>query len=252
MLYNKENHMNNDSELKVLIEEAYSLFSPYAFGDNFEVCYSACCLQQNDGKLIQTTALRQLERRLIYEYLAAAESTEKFALVQQMKYLLPRILELLINREELSINIEINLRKCYFSESDAWQKKEIQFMQSFALIFFEHSALYSYKTYPLDELVIMFHLAGLDIQPLLDKWLNLIPNRSVLMQLVHMLNYDFNHGMYDHAFAEDDLRKQMNQWILNPLNQNIIFHYFIKASDNDTFSESDRELIEKAVYQLYP
>ena len=244
--------INYKTELNKLVEEAYSLFSAYSFGDSFEVCYGTCCLQRDDGKLIQITALRYLERKLIYEYLDAAESTDKFALTQQMKYLLPRILEFLADGEELSINTEVSLRKCYFSEPQAWKKKEIQFMQNFALIFFEQNALHPSKRYPLDELVIMFHLSGLDIQPLLDKWINLIQGHSALMQLVNMLIYDFNYGMYNQAFAEDDLKKQINQWILNPLNQNMIFHHFIEASDDDTFSESDRELIERAVYQLYP
>ncbi|WP_436897796.1 hypothetical protein [Acinetobacter gyllenbergii] len=101
--------MTTLTDLKNLITEAYQLFSSYLMGDQFEVCYGTCCLQTADGELLKRLPVAQLNCRLIYEYLDAAESMDKFALAQQIKHLLPKILELLIQGENLSHSTEIIL-----------------------------------------------------------------------------------------------------------------------------------------------
>ena len=243
--------MNDATELKALIKEAYSLFSSYSFGTNFEVCYGCCCLQLEDGKLIQTTALKRLDRRLIFEYLDAAESHDKFALAQQMKYLLPRILELLVEDQYLRHSTEITLNKCHLNEPNAWKKAEIEFMHKFALTFFKYQTLNINCTNHLGDFIIMFHIAGLNIQSLLDKWIALLQHPSALIKLATLLDYDFNDGFYNQAFAEDELKKQMNQWIQTPSIQNTILQHFTNALDDEAFSEEDKTLINSAAYQIY-
>ncbi|WP_416178150.1 hypothetical protein [Acinetobacter sp. SEK541] len=81
---------------------------------------------------------------------------DKFALAQQIKHLLPKILELLIQGENLSHSTEIILNKCYFNLENAWKTKEIQFMQKFTLAFFQYKAIYFDENYSLDEYITIF------------------------------------------------------------------------------------------------
>lgn len=243
--------MIKTSDLKTLIKQAYELFSSYTLGDTFQVCYGNCCLQMSDGELIKTLAVDQLELRLIYEYLAAAQSNDIYALAQQMKYFVPRILDLLVDGEQVTHSIEISLNKCHMDYDGAWEKEELKFMQKFALDFFEYQALQCDPINLLDEYVIMFHLTGMNIQFLLDKWLELLKHHSALISLARMLSYHFSEGFYTESFAEQDLKYQMSLWIKEPLIQNKILDHFLNALDDDQISSDHKQIIDLAAYQIY-
>ncbi|ENX58400.1 hypothetical protein F902_02800 [Acinetobacter higginsii] len=247
----EENKMTTLTDLKNLITEAYQLFSSYLMGDQFEVCHGTCCLQTADGELLKRLPVALLNCRLIYEYLDAAESMDKFALAQQIKHLLPKILELLIQGENLSHSTEIILNKCYFNLENAWKTKEIQFMQKFTLAFFQYKAIYFDENYSLDEYITIFHLAGLDIQPLLDEWVLLLTHHSALINLANMLNYWFYNGIYNNSFADHKLKQIMYVWIKNSERQNIILDQFLYALEQNSLTPQQIETINSASHHLY-
>lgn len=243
--------MSQLNNLKKLVDEAYQLFSPYTLGSNFEVCYGdGCCLNIADGALIRSQPLKQLDRRLIYEYLTAVESNHTFALAQQMKYFIPKILALVIDDERLSYTVEITLDKFHLDHEGAWEIQELAFMHKFALEFFQYKALNSSIEHSLDEYVIMFHLSGMNVQFLLDQWLDLLQYHSALISFATMLSHEFCDGFYTQIFAEDDLKTQINMWIREPCVQHKILEFFLEALDCPSVSEEHKQMIGLAADQI--
>ena len=174
--------MNDATELKALIEEAYSLFSSYSMGNHIAVCHEfICCLGSDDADLLKTLPIQQVDRRLIYEYLDAGEGEYPIALAVQIKHLLPKILELLVKDEYIHHSHECIFDKCRFNLK-VWTVDEIEFMQRFAQCYFRMQLMKFEETESVDQFIIMFHLSGLDILPLLKIWEQYLDQPTVLLK----------------------------------------------------------------------
>lgn len=201
------------AQLQVLIDEAYHLFKSYPMGGAMAVCNGCgCCLQESDAKLLQSTAIKKVDRRLIYEYLDAAVADDDL-LIGQMKHLLPRVLELLLQGEYLRHSTEIILDKCHCDRAQYWSAKEIDFLQRFALVYLQWVCESNDQTNTLDEVVLMFHLAGLDITPLLVCWENMLVNPKALQDLLNVIVYDFQRGRYDRPFSNYESSLKISNWL---------------------------------------
>lgn len=201
------------AQLQVLIDEAYHLFKGYPMGGLMAVCNGCgCCLQESDAKLLQSTAIKKVDRRLIYEYLDAAVADDDL-LIRQMKHLLPRVLELLLQGEYLRHSTEIILDKCHCDRAQYWSAKEIDFLQRFALVYLQWVCESNDQTNTLDEVVLMFHLAGLDITPLLVCWENMLVNPKALQDLLNVIVYDFQRGRYDRPFSNYESSLKISNWL---------------------------------------
>lgn len=145
--------MNDATELKALIEEAYLLFSSYSMGNHIAVCHEfVCCLGNDDAELLKTLPIQQVDRRLIYEYLDAAEGEDPIALAVQTKHLLPKILELLVQGEYIRHCYECIFDKCRFN-LNVWNTEEIEFMQRFAQCYFQMQLMKFEETESVDQLI---------------------------------------------------------------------------------------------------
>lgn len=202
-----------------LIDEAYTLFSPYEIGNVMAVCSGqGCCLQPCDAELLKSLSVQKIEPRLIYEFLEASETENITLLVQQVKHLLPRILELIIQGERIRISQEYILDKCRCS-SALWLKQEIDFMQRFASAYFASKcaddvikAAAIKGDNVLEDTIVMFHFAGLDIQPLLNQWQTVIDQIEPFNSFILMIICSFETGKYESAF-EEALNRKMTDWI---------------------------------------
>lgn len=214
--------MFNTSEINQLINQSYALFSTYSFGNIVAVHHGNCCLSHEDAVLLKTTPVKEINRRLIYEYLDASEDHDQHALALQIKYLLPRILDLLVKDEHIHHSAECILDKCRFNLSAVWKDQEIEFMNRFALCFFRLKILVFDDTDQVDSYLIMFHKGGLNIQPLLDEWLKHLHISNALLNLLYILYYHFDQGVYRQSFADEKLIQLMQNWA-NKLRNNEIF-----------------------------
>lgn len=207
-------------DLKALIDESYQLFGLYEVGDVMAVCSGqGCCLQPCDAELLKSLPVQNIEPWLIYEFLEATETENITLLVQQMKYLLPRILELLIQEQKLRISKEFIFDKCRFN-CDLWLKQEVDFMQRFASAYFDSKctaavikadAIKGDNT--LEDIIVMFHIAGLDIQPLLNQWQTVIDQVEPFNNFIFMVICNFEMGKYESAFEDEALNRKMTDWI---------------------------------------
>ncbi|MDQ9020239.1 hypothetical protein RFI02_03870 [Acinetobacter sichuanensis] len=240
--------MNYETELKALVEEAYSLFSSYSIGEKIE----ACCghyMTMEDCELLLTLPLAQIDQRLISQYLFAAESTDVYAISQQMKYLLPRILESLINNEYIHHCHEDTLTKCHFY-LDIWTDIEFEFMQRFALCYFQMQLMKFTETTSVTQHVLMFHLAGLDIRPLLIIWEENLNVPTPMLNLIQTLHYDFEEYGYDSAFSDKKMIKIMNEWLEKLRTNELLINALVEVVGSNDIPQEYQYIYDSAFDQL--
>lgn len=237
---------NLEKRLNSLIIEGYHLFSSYKFGTEMGVC-TDCCLMEVHLEKLQKIPVEILEVATIYNYLDSAESNEEW-LIPQIKYLLPRIFELLVKGEELRHSPEITLNKLHIKDCpQLWQDKEIDYLNRFALAFFEYKAVTS-PAYEIDTVLVMFHLAGLEILPLLNKWLDLMDNPDIILGFIESINYANNLGTYISApFDDGEFSKITHDWLAQPETKEIIYAKLLKTHDD---LQNKMDLIQLAFEQL--
>jgi len=195
-----------------LLSKAKVVFRDGSMGDELAVC-AYCCVPSDKVKKLLRAPLAMLSREDIYAYLDAAQVMDDSILIRQMKYLLPRILELMVEGVDLRHSTEITLDKCYFDRA-AWTVKEREFMQRFALAYFE-TQFETDRPQIVAEVVLMFHLAGLDVSHLLSHWL-LCLNRYrpyALCGLVELLSDIDITGRCSNAFSNAAFSRKLTQWL---------------------------------------
>lgn len=233
-------------QLQALIDEAYHLFKGYPMGGAMAVCNGCgCCLQERDAKLLQMTAIKKVDRRLIHEYLDAAVADDDL-LIKQMKHLLPRVLELLVQGEYIRHSTEITLDKCHCDRAEYWTAKEIDFMQRFALVYLQWVCESNDQEATLDELVLMFHIAGLDIQPLLMLWQALFSKPKALRDALNMVVYHTSKGRYSNAFADYDVAVAISEWLAKPEVKVVLVDHILDDQQASKRSEEEQWLYELA------
>jgi len=118
------------------IEEAYRLFASYSITPPLTVCDCGNCITGEEIKTLVSTPLRELSRDLIDTYISAMFESEDKA-IMELRYFLPRMLELLSQGEILYIDEGFSLSKCHFEHTHIWKEEEIAFMERFAKAFFD-------------------------------------------------------------------------------------------------------------------
>lgn len=242
--------MNYEIELQALVEEAYSLFSSYSFGDKIAVHHGICCLSSDETELLRTLPLKNINQHLIHSYLGAGEEDDQIALALQMKYLLPRILESLINNEYIHHCHEDTLTKCHFY-LEVWADIEFEFMQRFALCYFQVQLIRFTKTTSVIQHVLMFHLAGLGIRPLLEMWENYLDHPTALFNLIKTLHYDFEEYGYDSAFSDRKMIKIMNQWLKKLRTNEILINALIDIVVRNDIPHEYKYMYDSAFDRLH-
>ena len=104
------------NEMKILLKEAYTLFS-YNLEGKLSVCTCPVCITEENVERLITVPIREISRELLYEYLEAVNYDE---IGYEIKHFLPRILELCANYEYIRLDTSLNLDKCHF-ERKIWK-----------------------------------------------------------------------------------------------------------------------------------
>ena len=118
------------NEMKILLKEAYTLFS-YNLEGKLSVCTCPVCITEENVERLITVPIREISRELLYEYLEAVNYDE---IGYEIKHFLPRILELCANYEYIRLDTSLNLDKCHF-ERKIWKEEELEFMKKFSIQF---------------------------------------------------------------------------------------------------------------------
>ena len=232
------------------IEEAYRLFASYSITPPLMVCDCGNCITGEEIKTLVSTPLRELSRDLIYTYISAMFESEDKAICE-LRYFLPRMLELLSQGESLYIDEGFSLSKCHFERTHIWKEEEIAFMERFAKAFFnevlegESPHLYSSA----EDWLVCFGLSGLPIAPLLDSWLQqadkikaLYDFQELLSDSLHPIGIVFKHSYFK------DKRPELNEQITTWLTASQTQQTFLQATENLLLSDTILE--EEVLFSL--
>lgn len=220
-------NLASSTPLQRAVEKLYQVFGTRRLPDEcLDVC-TACCMDPAMERDMRRLPLRQLTQQHFYEYNGSAKS-----LVQptaEIKYFLPRMLELLAQGACLHHSIELYLDRVGRCEEGAFLAKEQAALAEFACAFFaEGLEQMPNAPQPLFQgesaftIVLMWAYAGVELEPLLAHWLACDSEASTL----HFVNACYwDHVYYGHrlnnAFSSQrpQYERSMTHWLQHPAHQ---------------------------------
>jgi hypothetical protein len=109
--------------MKESIENLYSAFSKYHIEANFRERCCDCCVSNKDIKQLLSKPLKKLEEDDLRWFMSKAITT--FGNINDYKHFLPRILELMLNRNSEFIEDFIIYEKLNYSNWKTWDITEV-------------------------------------------------------------------------------------------------------------------------------
>ncbi|WP_280153082.1 hypothetical protein [Piscinibacter sp. XHJ-5] len=206
--------------LQRAVRRAHEVFGGHkAPNGPLNVCTS-CCIPEELEREMRTWPLRMLTARHFYQYCTGAMAD----LVQpaaEVRYLLPRWLELVAAGEETHHSVELNLDRVGRCPAGSFTMEESSVLDEFMLAYFDHHLNGAdgcgCGSDPL-SLLIMADAGGLALTPLLHHW-TAHPGPASTVQFVRSTYWDFwPEQSLSNPFASDRDRLQaiVKDWMLAP------------------------------------
>ena len=215
---NKTERPEAPKPLHLVVEEAYRVFRRHQPPSQMpDVCLN-CCMSADLEQEMRRLPLRELTARHFYEYNTSAKSEVQPA--AEILYLLPRMLELIAEGVDVHHSTELFLDRVGRCPAGSLVEAEREVLDQFALSYFAMSACEDHRGWddPI-SVMLMFHIGGLKVAPLMAFWSSCDDPRSTL-QFVRTTYWDFwPEQEYGNAFAADrpEFRSQLRTWLLDPL-----------------------------------
>lgn len=116
-----------------IIEEAYRVFSEYKIGRTLTVCHCNSCMTEENESLLIKTPLRSISASLLAEYTGSAHEWDDGPVAREMRYFLPRYLELIAaNDPPCTMGLDICLRRLGHAGWRAkWPDLEVRLLDRF-------------------------------------------------------------------------------------------------------------------------
>ena len=212
------------ARLTAAVQSAYQAFRAYTAPTSHLDACTACCMDAEVEREMRRLPLRQLTEKHFYQYNDSAKSTVQPA--DEIKYLAPRLLELLAQGARLHHSTELVLDRLGRCEPGAFSAAERAALQGFALAYFavglEQWADNAEGVFQGDNafsILLMWDYAGVPLAPLLDHWLACESDSSAL-HFVDACYWDYvwNACQITNAFATDrpGYRQALEQWLADP------------------------------------
>lgn len=192
--------MRPSENMQAIIERMYQVFDRYPVPSQFDVCL-ACCVSIKDEQSLRQTPLRHLSPEVLYEYNSSARSTQQDA--DEIRYLLPRLLELIAQGKEPAICQELCLERVANAALESWPDNERDLLADYArqyIVDLLDEAERKAELALLGDALVMFYLGGLDVMPLLDAVLEQ-PGFWAIASLAFFLYMERNNGQVCNAFV---------------------------------------------------
>lgn len=175
-------NMQPSTAMQDIIEQGYHLFRRYRVPPHFNVCCHYCFSAE------QQQALRQSSIRAVpFELMKAWNSSinPEAQDSDEIRYLLPRLLELIARREFPGLYEGSCLQRVGKTETQRWRADERLFLQHFGQQFMRDWLLVD-DVVELGLMLEMFWVGGLEMAPLLDAVLE-VPGYWATVSLAYLL-----------------------------------------------------------------
>lgn len=203
-----------NTQIDQLIAELYVCYShyvPFAITEG----YFQRLIGMDNIKELQTHPMHLIGAQAIKAYLQYIDGKPEI-LIPQIKYLLPRIIELFDKGEEINTYLEMNFAEFQLNSTEWWNEREVQQIRTFAKLHFQKIIIeHDQVIYvPLEELLIMWTKAGLNTDFLFETWLQMSMYPKAITNYVHLLN-NFDGMKYSHPDAPNSFGKKIEAWALS-------------------------------------
>lgn len=211
-----------------IIDEFYQVFNYPAPTEHLNACDCGGCIDDNIELEMRTLPLRELTKEHFYQYNTAAK--DEMENPNEIKYFLPRIVELFVQDKELHHSTELYFERVKNCPKESFSPKEMALWDKFANLYLDIMI----TIYPDDcfdgtrienlfSFLLMFNLAHIDIEPFLIRWRSADTPQAVA-HYVHSSwvdywrddGFDTDVGFWDYS---DDFLKIMANWLENPKNK---------------------------------
>lgn len=202
--------------MKAIIVRAYQIFRYPKPIEITNVC-TECCMPTKEAGLLLTTDLKEIPVELIREYNDGAQALHLNNC--EFKYFLPRYLELISAFQFTSaVDVSLSLKNVRMNEQGVYTPEEAAFLNDFATAFFQKclkTAAFVNEA-QLPEIINMLYVAGINVKPLWQLWLDDLSNFSV-MHLYDLITDHFNHAgkMKTDGFIQAGLANIMEHWVIS-------------------------------------
>ena len=226
-------------QMNALIAEIYSVFAKYKLANDIQGVCTYCCLSGNSLEEIKKNPVSSLSAQAIFDYLDAA-ANEPESLVVEIKYLLPRILELFNNGQEIRIDTEISFDKFHLSIIELWQPQEIELIQRFARLHFQKLITGCNDVHKSVEAILsMWKSAGLSADFLFAVWEENISYHTAIIGYIECL-YKADNFKFSQISICNDFDQNIMNWATSPrvikLFQDSVY---LNIDNLDNLSEED-------------
>lgn len=220
--------MKITAELSQAIEDCYTVFSGYSLADGLlDVC-TECCMNADLEREMHTIPLRQITAKHFYQYNDSAKSA--IQPVAEIKYLLPRMLDLIAQGEEVHHSTELYLDRLGNCEIGSFTVQEWQAIEQYAEAFLKmilnrfpweknDSRIFDHVF----DYLVMLDIGGINIQRLLIIWSENATKQATLNYVESSFFGFWYQGYIDNAFADErhELKQTMTNWILDKENRQL-------------------------------
>lgn len=216
-------------DLDAAVQDLYAVFGRYsAPSHTLDVCLG-CCVDEKVERELRELRLRSLKAHHFYEYNSSAKG--KVQPVDEVKYLLPRLLELLAQGAHLHHSTELYLDRLGRCDPSAFTSGEREAIQRFALGHFRAGL----EQWPIDSsslfmgenafsILLMWEIGGVDVSALLAHWLS-CDSEAATLHYIDASYWDFwdSGGAFANAFADErgSLKDRLSNWITTPGNRKV-------------------------------
>ncbi len=203
-------------QLEEIIEYSYKLFEKYTIGSTLDVC-KRCCVSDADEAILINTPLREISSSdLRVGYFASARSYSYQELLE-MKYFLPRILELVSNFDFPCNSVEEVFLRLALNTPERWTNEELQLLSDFSVEFFKKCLSYYPYSPDGDDIstyLTMFTVANFQLKPILDTW-EATENIESTLQFKDFFIQEFNNqaSTYFQSEEVEELNKTVSNWL---------------------------------------
>lgn len=240
----KDNVIENP--FQTIIDEFYQVFDypkPTGF---LNVCTCGVCIDEKLELELRTLPLRELTRNHLYNYNDTAK--DPIERPDELKYFLPRMVELFTEGENLHHSTEIyfqrvgNCQKGSFTEKEMnlWNKFCYEYLKAFVNIY-PYERL-KWQQDGVFDCLLMFYIGGANIQPFLDYWTMQNTPQSTI-NYIFSSAYDYWNNYYPHpvdykidmVFAQDcpEFKSIMKHWLDNPKHKQHFTNCIVNLSNDD-------------------
>lgn len=203
--------------MEEIIQKCYQIFDYPPPSEPLQACTCPICLDPELEREMRNLPLRELTATHFYEYNGGV--IDKTQNSNEIKYFLPRMMELFTQNEELHHSLEIYFARVGYAPKSEFTATELAIWQQFADTYLDK--LLTQKPDYLNDVfayLLMFHKAHIDIRPFLQRWQNNDTPQAVI-HFVHASWYYYAWQLekLDNAFADDEPEYQqiMKNWLDN-------------------------------------